>query len=109
MGQIPHRARITNISTGVPCEVTTDGEHGFTTLKFVRLTELNGMKPIPSGEDELNNHRYRIVVTDVDKFILQDPISFKAIDSSNYPPYVSGGSANLIEQDFFYHSTNEEQ
>jgi len=102
-GQIPRRANITNITNALPCAVTTTEEHGYATLDFVRLTDLNGAMPVPRGEDPLNNFRFRIIVTGVDSFTLQDPITFKPIDSTNYPPYVSGGYCNLIEQNYIYY------
>lgn len=112
MGQIPRRADIVDISTGTPCEITTDGDHGFLTHEFVRFTGLNGARmvtPVQAhGEDQLNNNRYRLIVTDTDKFIIQDPITFLPIDSSTFPPYIEGGSANIISQDFFYYPDAEE-
>ena len=108
MGQIPHRANIANITNALPCAITTDGEHGYSTRNFVRLTDLNGAMPIPRGEDPLNNYRFRIIVTGLDSFTLQDPITFKPIDSTNYPPYVEGGYCNLIATEFFYHNDDEE-
>lgn len=109
MGQIPHRVNITNISSGIPCEVTTEIEHGYYTGAFVRLTDLNGMMPIPRGMDELNNYRWKIVVTGLTTFTLRHPVTGYEVDSTTFPPYVSGGSCNLIETDFFYHSDDEEE
>ena len=83
--------------------IVTTEEHGYVTGEFVRLTNLNGAMPIPHGQDPLNNHRYRIVKTDVDEFYIKDPITDEPIDSSQYPPYVEGGYCNLIETDFIYH------
>lgn len=109
MGQIPRRANVLNITNSVPCEVTTDGDHGFETYSFVRLTDLNGAMPIPRGVDPLNNYRFRIIVTAADKFILQNPITFQPIDSTNYPPYVTGGFCNLIETEFYYYPNEVEE
>lgn len=106
MGQIPHRADILSITNALPCAVTTTEEHGYFTHNFVRLTDLNGAMPIPRGEDPLNNYRFRIIVTGDDSFTLQDPITYKPIDSTNYPPYVTGGYCNLIETNFFYYGDN---
>ena len=109
IGQLTERVNILNISNALPCEVTTDGEHGFPNKSFIRLTDLNGMMPIPRGEDLLNNYRFRIIVTDLDKFTLQHPITFLPVDSRNYPPYVTGGSCNLVQQTFiFYPSADQE-
>lgn len=107
-GQIPHRANILAITNSLPCTVTTDGPHGFTTFKFIRFTNLNGVMPIPHGADQLNNNRYRIVVTADDEFYIEDPITFHKIDSSPFPPYVDGGYCNLIEQEFVYYNTDPE-
>lgn len=106
MGQIPHRSDILSITNALPCAVTTTEEHGYSTHNFVRLTDLNGAMPIPRGEDPLNNYRFRIIVTGDDSFTLQDPITYKPIDSTNYPPYVTGGYCNLIETNFFYYGDN---
>ncbi len=109
MGQIPHRQNIISITNGLPCFVMTEEPHDYRNHSFVRLTDLNGMMPIPRGVDPLNNYRFRIVVTGLDTFSLQHPITFLPIDSTDYPPYVSGGSCNLIETDFLYHGDDEEE
>lgn len=107
MGQIPRRANIINISNALPCEVTTEEEHGFFTGDFVRLTDLNGSMPVPRGEDPLNNNRYRIIVTDVNKFTLRYPVTNQPVDSSNFTPYVEGGSCNLIETNYIYYNDED--
>ena len=107
MGQIPFRFEITNITNSFPCTVTTSEEHGMSTGDFVRLTNLNGAMPILHGSDPLNNNRYRIVVTDVDEFYLIDPITGKKVDSTNYTPYVTGGSCNKIESNFIYYDDDD--
>jgi len=108
IGQLPHRSAIIGITNGYPCQVTTEEDHGFETFDFVRLTDLNGAMPNPRGEDPLNNKRYRIVVTGLTTFNLQDPITHKYIDSTNYPPYVEGGSCNKVEPNFVYYGEEEE-
>lgn len=108
IGQLTDRAVITNITTSLPCEVTTDGPHFFPNKSFVRLTDLNGGIPIPRGEDPLNNYKFRIIVTDVDKFFLQDPITFVPIDSTTFPPYVLGGSANLVQPNFVFYPSPDQ-
>lgn len=108
IGQLTDRAGITNITNSLPCEVTTDGAHFFPMKSFVRLTDLNGAMPVPRGEDELNNKKFRIIVTAEDKFTLQDPITFLPVDSTNYPPYVTGGSANLVQPIFIYYPSAEQ-
>jgi len=108
MGQIPHRANILNVTNALPAVVTTDGAHGFSSFQFVRLTDLNGMMPTPRGEDQLNNGRFRIVVIDDTSFYLQNPITFEDIDSTTYPPYVEGGSANRVPTDFYFYPQDSE-
>lgn len=109
IGQLPHRAEILSISIGFPCIITTTAAHGYNTFDFIRLTNLNGMMPSPQiGADQLNNNRYRIIVTGTDTFKIQDPITFLDIDSTNFPPYTSGGKANLIENTFFFYGPPEE-
>lgn len=108
MGQTPHRANIINITNAFPCALTTTAAHGYSTGDFVRLTDLNGCMPIPRGEDPLNNYRWRIIVTGEDSFTLQHPVTNLPVDTTNYPPYVSGGYCNLIETNFVYLNDDEE-
>jgi len=109
MGQVPHRADIAGITNAFPCEVTTIEEHGYTTGKFIRLTDLNGAMPTPRGEDPLNNYRFKIVVTGDTTFNIRYPVTDEYVDSTNYPPYVTGGYCNLIETNFVYHGDEEDE
>ena len=102
MGQESHRFGISNITNAVPCVVTTSTSHDYVTGDFVRLTDLNGSIPVKRGVDQINNKRFRIIVTSVDKFSLEDPITFESIDTTTYPTYVAGGSCNKIETEFQY-------
>lgn len=106
LGHTEHRFAITAISTALPCVVTTD-ENDFSSGDLVRLTDLNGMMPYPRGQDPLNNYKFEIVVIDTENFSLKDPITHKDIDSTNYPPYVEGGSANLVPSVFYYYGEVE--
>ncbi len=108
IGQLTDRARIVNITNALPCEVTTEEPHFFPNKSFVRLTDLNGAMPVPRGEDPLNNYKFRIIVTDVDKFTLQNPITFVPIDSRTFPPYVTGGSCNLVQQTYIFYPSAEQ-
>lgn len=109
IGQLTYRVAITNITNALPCVITTDGDHGFSNKSFVRLTQLNGSMPTPHGSDPLNNYKFRIIVTATDTFTLQDPITFKDIDSTNYPPYVSGGSCNLVNPTYIYYPSPDQE
>jgi len=104
MGQTANRTDITAISNALPCEVTTTEDHGYTSGKFVRLTDLNGSMPTPRGEDPINNYRFKITVTGDTTFTLKYPVTDEPVDSTNFPPYVEGGYCNLIEQNFIYNS-----
>lgn len=108
MGQTPHRANIVNITNALPCAVTTEDEHGYSTGAFVRLTDLNGAMPVPRGEDPLNNYRFKIIVTGIDSFTLRYPVTNDPVDSTNFTPYVSGGYCNLVETNFEYLNDDEE-
>lgn len=108
IGQLPDRANIINITNAFPCEVTTDGAHFFPNKSFVRLTDLNGAMPVPRGEDPLNNGKFRIIVTGEDSFYLQNPITFVPIDSTNFTPYVKGGSANLVQPTFIFYPSPDQ-
>lgn len=107
MGQIPRRCDILNITNSLPCEVTTTTEHGYFTGDFVRLTNLNGAMPIPHGSDPLNNYRFEIIVTDVDKFTLKCPVTHLPVDSTNFTPYTFGGFCNLIARNFIYYNDGD--
>ena len=107
-GQAVARATITDVSNGNPCIVTTDGDHGFPSLSFVRITDLGvvhndlGDIRIDRGMDPINDRRFRIIVTATDAFKIQDPITYEDIDSTDYTPYLEGGSCNLVQTEFIY-------
>lgn len=105
MGQTPHRATILSVSLSYPCVVTTTEAHGFSTGHFIRLTNLNGAMPAPQhGMDQLDGHRYRIVVLETDTFKIQNPITNEDIDSTGFTPYTDGGNVNLIAENFIYNA-----
>jgi len=108
IGQLTERARIVNITNSLPCEVTTELPYGWTNKSFVRLTDLNGAMPVARGEDPLNNYKFRIIVTGANTFTLQDPITFLPIDSTTFPPYVEGGSANLVQPTFIFYPSPDQ-
>ena len=109
IGQLTRRANIVNITNALPCAITTEEAHGFANKSFVRLTDLNGAMPIPRGEDPLNNYKFRIIVTGESSFTLQYPITFDPVDSTTFPPYVEGGSCNLVQNTYiFYPSPDQE-
>ena len=105
-GQTPKRANITGITNADPCVVTIDANPGYETGSFVRLTDLNGAKivspPAPRGMDPINNGRFKINLITNTTFSLKDPITEEYIDSTNYPPYISGGYCNLVNHEFIY-------
>ena len=104
IGQLPHRAVIESISLSFPCVVTTAEAHGYETFDFVRFTNLNGLMPPPQhGADQINGNKYRIIVLSDTTFKIQDAITFKDIDSTNYTPYTSGGNTNLVEGIFYFY------
>lgn len=104
MGQIPRRSNILGITNALPCVVTIDVNPGYVTNNFVRLTDLNGAMPIPRGEDPLNNYRWKIVLLTDTSFYLKHPVTGLPVDSTNFPPYVTGGYCNLVEDNFFYYN-----
>lgn len=109
IGQLTERVNIININNSLPCEVTTEIAHGFSNKCFVRLTGLNGAMPVPRGEDPLNNCRFRIIVTDTNKFTLQYPVTFLPVDSTLFTPYVEGGSCNLVQTTFIYYPSVDQE
>lgn len=108
IGQIPDRANIISVSNSLPCVVVTDGPHFFPNKSFVRITDLNGAMPLPRGEDPINNKKFRIITTGDDSFFLQDPITFLPIDSTSFPPYVTGGSCNLVQSEFIFYPSPDQ-
>lgn len=108
IGQLPDRANIIGITNSLPCTVVTDGPHFFPNKSFIRFTDLNGAMPVPRGEDPLNNAKFRIIVTGDDTFYLQNPITFIPIDSTTFPSYVTGGSCNLVQQNFIYYPSPDQ-
>jgi hypothetical protein len=109
IGQLTERVNIVNITNALPCEVTTEVAHGFPNKSFVRLTDLNGVMPVPRGEDPLNNYKFRIIVTGESSFTLQYPITFDPVDSRNFTPYVEGGSCNLVQNTFIYYPSPDQE
>ena len=108
IGQLPHRCDILSISNALPCVVETTEEHGYSTDAFVRLTDLNGMMPIPRGEDPLNNYRWQIVVLSPTTFSLKYPVTHAPVDSTQYPPYVEGGYCNLVPTNFYFYGDEQD-
>jgi hypothetical protein len=88
-------ALIAGVTQADPCVVTTTAAHGFQDGQIVRITDLGSDMPVVRGMDEINNKRYKIVVTAVNAFSLQDPISGDDIDSSGYVAWVAGGRVAL--------------
>lgn len=88
-------ALIAGVSQADPCVVTTTASHGFQDGQIVRITDLGSGMPVARGMDEINNKRYKIVVTAVNAFSLQDPTSGDDIDSSGYVAWVAGGRVTL--------------
>ena len=101
-GQEVVRANISAMTNGTPCTITTDAAHGFSTGQFVRLTDLNSAIPVLRGMDQINDLKFRIVKLDATSFYLEDPITFQKIDSTTYPPYVTGGQCTLVQTQFTY-------
>lgn len=108
IGQLSERVPIVHITNSLPCEVMTAFDHGFPNKSFVRLTDLNGAMPVPRGEDPLNNYKFRIIITGTTTFTLQDPITFAPVDSTLYPPYVEGGSCNLVQQNYVFYPSPDQ-
>lgn len=96
-GVTSYRSDISAVSQADPCAVTTSSAHGYSTGQIVRITDLGNVGPNATarGMDQINNNRYKIVVTGSTTFTLQDPISGEDIDSTSFTAYVSGGSVVL--------------
>lgn len=101
-GQAVVRSNISAVSNAERCEITTASAHGLSTGQFIRVTDLNGMIPVNRGQTQINNNRFKVYVTSTTTFYLQDPITFNYINSTNYTPYVEGGSVNLFQTQYQY-------
>ena len=108
MGQTPRRSNIVAISNSDPCIVEIDVNPGYVTGDFIRLTDLNGMVPVPRGMDPLNNYRFKIVLETDTTFKIKHPVTDEYVDSTNYPVYTEGGSCNLVNSNFVYNNPDEE-
>ena len=102
MGQVPFRSNVLGITNANPCVVTIDVNPGYVTGNFIRLSDLNGAMPMPRGEDQLNNYRWKIILLSPTTFSLQYPVTGFDVDSTNFVPYVSGGFCNLVNYEFNY-------
>jgi hypothetical protein len=101
-GQEVVRSDISAVSNAERCEITTSSAHGLSTDQFIRVTDLNGMIPVNRGQTQINNQRFKVYVTSTTTFYLRDPITSSYINSTNYTPYVEGGSVNLFQTQYQY-------
>lgn len=101
-GQEIVRSDISAVTNAEKCEITTSSAHSLSTGDFIRVTDLNGMIPVNRGQTQINNQRFKVYVTSTTTFYLQDPITSNYINSTNYTPYVEGGSVNLFQQTYQY-------
>lgn len=101
-GQEVVRVEISAITQAKRCEITTSTVHGLVTGNQIRITDLNGRIPNPRGFDQINNRRYKVVVNSTSTFFIKDVVTGEFIDSTNFTPYVEGGSVNLFQTEFDY-------
>jgi hypothetical protein len=94
-GVASSRALISAVSQADPCVITTVAVHGYQTDQIVRITDLGSDMPTARGMDEINNKRYKILVTSTTQFSLKDVVSGEAIDSTAFTAWVSGGRVVL--------------
>ncbi len=99
-GQTAHRALISNVTNASPCVVVTTQDHDYESNNFIRITDVNSSIPVLRGMDQINNKKFRVIKINDTSFSLQDSITFKEIDSTDFTPYVLGGRCNLIEELF---------
>ena len=95
-GQASMHATISGITAADP-GVITHSTYTFQTNQIVRLTDLGPVGPTVAshGMGQLNNNRYRIVVTGATTFTLKDVITGEPIDTTSFTAYVSGGRITL--------------
>ena len=102
-GQVETRASIQGVTNAKPTVITTTAAHGFVTGQSIRFSDLGKMGTMPDGTDisnrgmvQLDGERYNIVVLSTTTFSIYSPVTGKPIDSTDYVPYVSGGSVNVV-------------
>jgi len=78
---------VTGVTQADPAVITSVA-HGYSTDDFIRMYNVVGMV-------ELNNRLYKITVIDADTFSLRTEFTVN-VDSTNYTPYISGGTAELV-------------
>lgn len=93
-GQTSLHTTISAISQADPCSVT-HGTYTFQTNQIVRFTDLGSDMPTARGMNQLNNNRYKIVVTGATTFTLKDVVTGEPVDSTAFTAYVSGGRITL--------------
>ena len=91
-GVSSRHATISAISAADPCSIT-HSTYTFQDNQIVRLTDLGDVGVSDRGMGQLNNNRYKIVVTGATTFTLKDVITGEPIDSTSFTAYVSGGTA----------------
>lgn len=93
-GQATSHATISGATAADPVEITHSA-YTFQTDQIVRITDLGSDMPTARGMDQLNNNRYKIVVTSSTTFTLKDPVTGEPVDGTNFTAYVSGGRITL--------------
>ena len=93
-GQASMHATISGITAADP-GVITHSTYTFQTNQIVRITDLGNVGVSDRGMGQLNNNRYRIVVTGATTFTLKDVITGEPIDTTSFTAYVSGGRITL--------------
>jgi hypothetical protein len=94
-GAPDYHTLIAGVTQANPCVVTTTVAHGYVTGQIVRITDLGATMPVARGMAQINNMRFRIVVTAVNTFQLYDPVTNLPINSTAYTAWVAGGRVDL--------------
>ena len=94
-GAPDYHTLIAGVSQAAICVVTTTASHGYATGEIVRITDLGSTMPVARGMAQINNKRFKIVVTAVNTFQLYDVITGLAINSTAYTAWVAGGRVDL--------------
>ena len=85
----------TVVSAGAACTVTITG-HGWSNGQYVRATGFYASPAsVATGMQQLNNRLFMIGNVTANTFVLYDPQTGLAIDSSAYTAYTSGRSAQF--------------
>lgn len=73
---------VTDVSAASPAEITTSGDHGWTTADQVKFLIPTAGTTSFAGVSQLLGRQFAIVVTDTDKFTIRDALTNNPVDGA---------------------------